>query len=114
MKDDESADWMLRRTTDYQFVERIAHLEERQISTEEIDKRIQEELHEHRAVLKDITEQLHGISKIQQEHLPTLESINRILSAGLVLRWILLFTVGTLAAIGTAATAWDVLRKWFH
>lgn len=113
MKED-SADWILRRTTDYQFVERIAHLEERQISTEEVDKCIQEELREHRAVLKNITDQLHLISQTQQEHLPTLESISKILTAGMVLRWVVLFIVGTLAAIGTAATTWDVLRKWFH
>lgn len=113
MKDD-SADWILRRTTDYQFVDRIAHLEERQISTEAVDKNIQIELVEHREVLNNIKRQLEDISRVQQQHLPMLESISKVVSAGMVLRWIMVFTVGMLAAVGTAATTWDVVRKMLH
>lgn len=111
---DDSADWILRRTTDYQFVERIAHIEERQINNEEIEKRIQEELGQHRETLSDISHQLKDISAMQAAHEPTLQSIEIILKGGLVIKWIIMFTVGALGTLAAAATAWDVVQKWWQ
>lgn len=111
---DDSADWILRRTTDYQFVERIAHLEAQQINNEEIEKRIQEELKQHRETLADISQKLNVISAMQAAHEPMMHSLDHLVGAGMVFRWVVIFIVGAMAAIGTATTAWESVHKWFR
>jgi len=105
---DESPDWILRRTIDYQFVNHIAHLETRVVELETVDQRMNDEMKE----LQGLVREMAGSIQKMADHQPTLQSIERILSAGMVLRWIVLFTVGTLAAVGTVATAWDTIRGW--
>jgi hypothetical protein len=110
--DDESPDWILRRTTDYQFVEHVARLESRVESLEVVDEKVRLELDELREMIKETTETTHKILSSQEVYAPTLNSINRLIDAGLVLRWIVLFTIGALAAVGTVATAWETFRSW--
>lgn len=109
---EESSDWILRRTTDYQFVEHVARLEGRVETLEQVDEKLREELDELREMIRETTETSHRILNSQEVYTPTLDSINRLIDAGLVLRWIVLFTIGTLAAVGTLATAWDTIRSW--
>lgn len=109
---EESSDWILRHTTDYQFVAHVARLEERVETLEQVDEKLREELDELRAMIRETTETSHRILNSQEVYTPTLNSINRLIDAGLVLRWIVLFTIGTLAAVGTLATAWDTIRSW--
>lgn len=110
MNDD--ATEFLKRSTDYQFVERLVHLEGRIESLDQFEKRIGEELEELRYIVLESTKKTQQIMENQEIYQPTLKSIDRIIDAGLILRWIVLFTIGTLAAVGTFATAWDTIRSW--
>lgn len=103
---------VLKRSADYQFVERLAHLEGRIESLDQLEVRISKELEDLRYLVLESTKQTQQIMENQEIYQPTLKSINRIIDAGLVLRWIVLFTIGTLAAVGTVATAWDAIRSW--
>jgi len=103
---------LLKQSTDYQFVERLAHLEGRIESLDLLEVRISKELEDLRHLVLESTKQTQQIMENQEIYQPTLKSIDRIIDAGLVLRWIVLFTIGTLAAVGTVATAWDTIRSW--
>ena len=109
---DESPDWILRRTTDYQFVEHVARLESRVEMLEQVDEKLRTELDELREMIRETAETSRRILDSQDVYTPTLDSINRLIDAGLILRWIVLFSIGALAAIGTVATAWDAIRSW--
>lgn len=109
---EETSDWLLRRTTDYQFVEHVARLESRVEAVEQVDEKLRLELDELREMIRGNAETLRRILNSQDVYTPTLDSINRLIDAGLILRWIVLFTIGSLAAIGTVATAWDTIRSW--
>ena len=109
---DETPDWILRRTTDYQFVEHVARLESRVEMLEQVDEKLRIEMDELRELIRETAATSKRILDSQDVYTPTLDSINRLIDAGLVLRWIVLFTIASLAAIGTAATAWDTIRSW--
>lgn len=108
----DDADWILRRTTDYQFVEHVARLESRVENLEQVDEKVRAELDELHKMIQENSVTSQKILDSQEVYTPTLNSINRLIDAGLVLRWIVLFTIGVLAAVGTVATAWDTLRSW--
>lgn len=103
---------VLKRPMDYQFIDRLAHLEGRIESLDQLEVRISKELEELRHLVLESTKQTQKIMENQEIYQPTLKSIDRIIDAGLVLRWIVLFTIGTLAAVGTVVTAWDTIRSW--
>lgn len=44
----------------------------------------------------------------------SMDALDKIVGAGMVLRWTIIFVVSTLAAIATAATAWEALQKWLR
>lgn len=109
---DEAPDWILRRTTDYQFVEHVTRLEGRVKALEQADEKLRVELDELHTMIRETEEMSRRILDSQDVYTPTLNSINRLIDAGLVLRWIVLFTIGALAAVGTVATAWETIRSW--
>jgi len=109
---DEAPDWILRRTTDYQFVEHVTRLEGRVKALEQADEKLRVELDELHTMIRETAEMSRRILDSQDVYTPTLNSINRLIDAGLVLRWIVLFTIGALAAVGTVATAWETIRSW--
>lgn len=100
---------LLRREMDRLYQERLAHLESR---LEGLEQRVDEELVETKAVMRTMTAQVQKIIDYQHRHEPAMDSFESVVKAGLVLRWIILFVVGTLAAIGTTATAWEAIQKW--
>lgn len=42
----------------------------------------------------------------------SMDALDKIVGAGMVLHWTIIFVVSTLAAIATAATGWEALQKW--
>lgn len=112
--DEDSEDWILRRTTDYQFVEHVVRLETRIEQLETADQRLSVEMEELKTLVLKTMQSVDKTVEMQANYQPTLHSIDRVLGAGLVLRWIVLFVIGTLAAVGTVATAWDTVRGWIR
>ncbi len=113
---------MLRREMDRVQSERLAHLETK---LEELEEWVQrelkdmEELHkrewnEQRQVLNLMTRNVQKILDRQQEHEPAMKSLEKVIQSGMVMRWIVLFVITTLAAIGTGATAWDAIKRLGH
>lgn len=96
---------MLRREVDRHQLERIARIEQ-QISA------LEHNLSGMHDAMQSLKVDLHTITARQLAHEPTMESLERIVSAGVVLRWAVIFVVGSLAAIGTAATAIEIMKSW--
>lgn len=123
MSDDpDSERTMLRRDMDRIQSERLAHLETK---LEELEDWVQrelkdmEELHklewnEQRQVLNLMTRNVQKILDRQQEQEPAMKSLEKVIQSGMVMRWIVLFVITTLAAIGTGATAWDAIKRLGH
>lgn len=120
--DQDSELTMLRREMDRAQSERLAHLETK---LEELEEWVQrelkdmEELHkrewtEQRQVLNLMTRNVQKILDRQQEHEPAMKSLEKVIQSGMVMRWIVLFVITTLAAIGTGATAWDAIKRLGH
>jgi hypothetical protein len=69
----------------------------------------------------DMTQQLHALvlelrqlATFNQDQKPALETLNALVRSGMAIRWLIVGVVGLLAAMATAATAWEALRKWLH
>lgn len=100
---------LLRREMDRDLRERLMAVEARQ---DELERRMVVEREEDREVLRGIAASLQRIVEQQGAQAPTLETIQNVVRAGLVVRWLIVTIVGCLAAIGTAATAWEVTQRW--
>lgn len=109
-----------RRELDHVFMARLASLEARM---DNLQARVEEELREmdarddgrweeQRRVINNVTHNVQRLLDRQQAQQPALESITTLLHASIALRWIIITVVGTLAAIGTAATAIEALQRW--
>lgn len=100
--DSDSDAHYLRREMDRVYADRLLRLEQ---NTEELERKVRKEL-----------EEIHGsVQKLldcQAIHEPILRSLDHIVGAGMVMRWIIIIVVGGMAAIGTAATAIEAMRKW--
>lgn len=103
--DDDDADMelkYLRREMDRTYSDRLMKLEQH---TEELEQKVRDEL-------QSINMTLQHLVSCQKYQEPTIKSLTYLLSAGLVMRWAVILVVGTLAAIGTAATALEAVRSW--
>lgn len=92
----------LRREMDRTYSERLLRLEQ---NTEELERLVRKEL-------TDIHVSLKQIIDCQNEHEPAMKSMEHVMGAGLIMRWIVIVIVGGLAAIGTTATAIEAVRSW--
>lgn len=102
---------LLRRELDRQYTERLAHLEE-QLNI--MESQFNDDLADMKTNLHRLTLDLHDLVMRQTDHEPIMQSLERIVGAGIVLRWTVIFIIGALAAIGTAATAWESLQRWLR
>lgn len=91
---------LLRREMDHQRQERLAELERR------IDA-----LADGLALL---SRQMETIINSQTQYAPTMDTLQTVMRGGVMIKWIIVLAVGTLAAISTGATAWDALQKWLR
>lgn len=91
---------LLRREIDHQRQERLAELERR------IDA-----LADGLALL---SRQMETIINSQTQYAPTMDTLQTVMRGGVMIKWIIVLAVGTLAAISTGATAWDALQKWLR
>lgn len=109
---------LLRREMDKIQSDRIAHLE---IKLEELEDWVRIELKdmevmherewsEQRQVLNLMTRNVQRILDRQVQHEPAMEALEKVIQSGMLMRWIVLFVVTALAAIGTGATAWDAIK----
>lgn len=105
---------VLRRANDYQFIERLSHLEEKVNLSQESQYRLENELDTLRHNIESTILKLNNILEIQQSYKPVVDSFSKVISAGVVIRWMIIFIIGTLAAIGTASTALEVIQKWIR
>lgn len=100
--DPESEVRFLRREMDRNFSDRLLHLEQ---STEELAQKVRTELESIHITLRQLVD-------CQEDHEPVMKYLDHLVGAGLIMRWMVIFVVGTLAAIGTAATAIEAIRGW--
>lgn len=91
------------------YLDRLAHLEDR---LERLEDDIRREQEEYRAAINLISNNVQKTLDYQRIREPVLDSIETIMRGGLVIKWILMATVGALGLIATAATAWDALHRW--
>ena len=94
----------LRREMDRQLMDRLRHVETRLEAHENVVG----------GEMTEIRLQLQRIVDWQQSADPALKSIQSVMSAGIALRWIVLFVVSVLAAVSTLATAVEAIRRWMH
>ncbi|MCO5763750.1 MAG: hypothetical protein NHG36_19990 [Chromatiaceae bacterium] len=112
---------MMRREIDRIHTDRLVHLETKLETLEEWVRRelqTMEDVHERewneqRQVLNLMTRNVQKILDRQAEHEPAMEALEKVIQSGMVMRWIVLFVITTLAAIGTGATAWDAIKGIF-
>lgn len=118
MSEPDSERTLLRRDMDRIQSERLAHLEtklddlEDWVQRELKDMEIlhEKEWSEQRQVLNLMTRNVQRILDRQAQHEPAMKAMEKVIHSGMVMRWVILFVVTSLAAIGTAATAWDAIR----
>ena len=108
MGDEETA--LLRRELDRQHFERLAELE---AQLDALEMQVRNDIAIMKMDMHSMKLDIKAMLSCQSEHQPTMQSLERIVGAGMVLRWIVIFTVGALAAIGTTATAWETVSRWF-
>lgn len=109
-----------RRELDHFFLARLDRLTERiedldtrvQAELQDLDQRISQRTDETRQVLHVMTANIQRIFDRQHAQEPALDTLRLVVSAGLAMKWIIVTVIGVLAAVGTAATAWDALSKW--
>lgn len=89
---------LLRREVDRQRQDRIDHLERR--------------LDEMTAMMTAISKQMTTILERQTQYAQTMDTLQTVMKGGVMIKWIIVLAVGTLAAISTGATAWEALQKW--
>lgn len=93
-----------------ELIERLTRMETR---LSHLESQVDIELDGIQDALKMMKLDWHLFAQQQRTHEPAMKALDRVVSAGLVLRWILISVVGVLAAVGTAASAWEVVQKWF-
>lgn len=59
-----------------------------------------------------LSEAMGKVSAAQDRHEDSMNALDKVMGAGLVLRWIVIFVVGSIAAVGTVATSWEAIQKW--
>lgn len=91
---------LLRREMDHQRQERLAELERR------IDAMADG--------LALLSRQMETIINSQTQYAPTMDTLQTVMRGGVMIKWIIVLAVGTLAAISTGATAWEALQKWLR
>ena len=109
---------LARREMDRIQSERLQHLETKLDDLEEwvrkelkeIDETNEREWNEQRQVLNMMTRNVQRILDRQSQHEPAMDAMEKVIHSGMVMRWIILFVVTALAAIGTGATAWDAIK----
>lgn len=109
---------LARREMDRIQSERLQHLETKLDDLEEwvrkelkeIDETNEREWNEQRQVLNLMTRNVQRILDRQSQHEPAMDAMEKVIHSGMVMRWIILFVVTALAAIGTGATAWDAIK----
>ena len=74
-------------------------------NTEELEREVRKELEDMHGMLRQIVD-------YQSLHEPALKSLDNIMGAGMVMRWVVIVIIGSMAAIGTAATALEAVRAW--
>lgn len=112
---------LLRREMDRIQSERLAHLETKlddleewvRIELKDMETMHEKEWNEQRQVLNLMTRNVQRILDRQAQHEPAMNAMEKVIHSGMVMRWIILFVVTSMAAIGTGATAWDVIRGLF-
>lgn len=92
----------LRREMDRTYADRLLRLE---THTEELERKVRKELEDMHGTLRQIVD-------YQSLHEPALKSLDNIMGAGMVMRWVVIVIIGSMAAIGTAATALEAVRAW--
>jgi TolA-binding protein len=90
---------LMRREMDRQRQERIDHLEHR--------------FDEMTAMITEMSRQMTTIIERQTQYGPTMDTLQTVMRGGVMLKWIIVLAVGTLAAISTGATAWDAMQRFF-
>lgn len=95
---------LLRREMDRDTRERLRALETRLDTLE----------HEMSSQLHALVLELRQLATFNQDQRPALETLNTLVRSGLAVRWLVVGVVGLLAAMATAATAWEAIRKWLH
>lgn len=88
---------LLRREMDRQRQDRIDHLEHR--------------LDEITTMMTAISQQMTTVLERQTQYGPTMDALQTVMKGGVMIKWIIMIMVGTLAAISTGATAWDAVQK---
>jgi len=91
---------LLRREIDHQRQERVAELEKR--------------IDDMAAMLATLSRQMDTIISSQTQYAPTMDTLQTVMRGGVIIKWIIVLAVGTLAAISTGATAWEALQKWLR
>lgn len=91
---------LMRREMDRQRQERVDHLEHR--------------LDEITAMMAEMSRQMTTIIDRQAQYAPTMDTLQTVMKGGVMIKWIIVLAVGTLAAISTGATAWEALQKWLR
>lgn len=91
---------LLRREMDHQRQERLAELERR------IDAMADG--------LALLSRQMETIINSQTQYATTMDTLQTVMRGGVMIKWIIVLAVGTLAAISTGATAWEALQKWLR
>lgn len=102
------------------YADRFQHLESRMDNLEErirqeledFETRNTAKLDEERGAINSITRNVQRILDQQAANQPALANIQKIINTGIVLRWIIISVVGTLAAISTIATGWETFKGW--
>ncbi|MCU0806424.1 MAG: hypothetical protein MUC53_00275 [Candidatus Contendobacter sp.] len=102
MNDPDSEARFLRREMDRTYADRLLHLEQ---NTEDLERKVRTELASIHITLQRLVD-------CQAEQGPVIKSLNHLVGAGLIMRWVVIAVIGTLAAIGTAATAMEAMRAW--
>lgn len=92
----------LRREMDRQLLDRLLHVESK-LEARDSETGVE---------MTEIRLQLQHIVDWQKSAEPALKSIQTVMSAGVAMRWIVLFVVGELAAVGTLATAVEAIKRW--
>lgn len=61
----------------------------------------------------EIRQEMKSIKKSQDAQRPALDSLQHVVSAGLVMRWIFIGSIGIMSTIAVGITAWDSIKNYF-
>lgn len=79
-----------------------------------VEARVDRLEHEMLQQLGALAAQMQKLMDFEQQQKPALDTLNTVVRSGLAIRWLVVGVVGFLAALATAATAWEVVKKWWH